>query len=744
MKVVNMHGSVPDAGDEGRDPLDLTVHVDVLLRYRWTFLAVAGMFICVGMLYALLATPLYRTDILVQVEDINGDASAGRLATNISPIFDAKLVAAAEIELLRSRMVVGKAVDDLRLDIEAAARYFPLIGRGLASFSSGLSTPGLFGWGGFAWGKESISVARLEVPPQMEGSKIYLTALGGNQFRVTFDSDDTKVTGTVGLPLKIATGRGTVTLLVSHLDGRAGCKFVLRRLPRATAIARLQEQLMISERGKESGVIGVSLNGNSPTMIAAILNEIAGAYVDQNVRRKAAEAEKSLAFLEQQLPQLREQVEEAETRYNAMRSQRGTIDLGEESKLVLVQSMQIQTRLQELHRQRQELATRFTNGHPALEAIDGQIGRLNAQINAIAGQIQKLPDVEQHVLRLMRDVKVSTEMLQSLLNDIQHLKLIKASKVGTARLVDPAGVPVKPESPNRPLITGLSIVLGLFAGLLVIIARHSLDGGVNDADEVERQTGMTVYSTIPFSAQQAQVQSAGMEDAGLLARVMPKDPAMESLRIFRTVLQSALAGSDNRVVVISSPSPGVGKSFICANLAAIAASGCRVVLIDADLRRGGLHHCFGVQRSPGLADVLMGMPPDRALRRQVVKGLDFIATGMEAPHAADMLQSAGMGALLDALRSRYDLVVIDTPPVLAAADAGILAGKADAVFLVARAEMTTAGELRASQQAIRRAGAEVEGVLFNGPHVQGRWYRSHNHYGKYRYLNEYRCAAKQA
>lgn len=173
MKVVNMHGSVPDAGDEGRDPLDLTVHVDVLLRYRWTFLAVAGMFICVGMLYALLATPLYRTDILVQVEDINGDASAGRLATNISPIFDAKLVAAAEIELLRSRMVVGKAVDDLRLDIEAAARYFPLIGRGLASFSSGLSTPGLFGWGGFAWGKESISVARLEVPPQMEGSKIY-------------------------------------------------------------------------------------------------------------------------------------------------------------------------------------------------------------------------------------------------------------------------------------------------------------------------------------------------------------------------------------------------------------------------------------------------------------------------------------------------------------------------------------------------------------------------------------------
>lgn len=745
MKVVSMHRDVPDAReDEDGKPVDLTAFVDVLVRYRRTFLAVAGMVVCAGLVYALLATPVYRAGIMVLVGETNGDAGAVKLATGISPVFDAKSAPTAEIELLRSRMVVGKAVDHLRLDIEASARYFPLIGRVIAGFNPDLSTPGLFGWGGFAWGKESVSVADLEVPPQMEEDRIYLTALGGNQYRVSFDSDDTKVTGTVGLPLTIATGRGTVKLLVSQLDGRAGCEFVLSRLPRAMVIAGLQEQLMITERGRQSGVIGVTLDGNSPTMIADILNEIAGAYVDQNLSRRAAEAEKALTVLEQQLPQVRQQVEAAESRYNAMRGQRGTIDLSEESRQVLAQSAQIQTRLQELQQKRQELAARFTNSHPSLAIIDDQIAGLHAQLNGVSGRIQNLPHVEQQVVRLMRDVKASTEMLQSLLNDIQQLKLMKASKVGTAHLVDLAEVPVNPESPNRRLIGALSVILGLLAGLLVTIARHLLEGGVVDADEVERRTGMIVYSTIPLSAEQARLQSAGKDGPGLLARVMPSDPAMESLRTFRTALQFALAGSHNRVVVISGPAPGVGKSFICANFAAIAASGSRVVLIDADLRRGGLHHRFGLQRSPGLTDVLMGMPLDQALQHQVVKGLDFIAAGREAAHAADFLQSPEMDALLDALRSRYDLVLIDTPPVLVASDAGILAGKAGAVFLVARAEATTVSELQASQRAIRQAGAEVSGVLFNGLDVDGRWYRSHYYYGKYRYLSEYGRTEKHA
>ncbi len=739
MNSNNIRSTHSERADERDGMVDLTSWFDVLARYRWTFLTVAGLVIALGAIYALIARPVYRADIMVQVEEsTNTTAATNRVAAQISPVIEVKSAASAEIELLQSRMVVGRAVDNLMLNTEASPRYFPIVGRAIAQNNSELSQPGLFGWGGFAWGSESIAVSELTVPAEMDERKITVTALGKGDYRVSFASDPARANGKVGEPLTVKTAYGPVNLTISKLDGRPGAQFELRHLPRLAAIARLQQQLHIMERGKQSGVIGVTLEGDSPQLTAAILNEIGMEYVEQNVRRKAAEAEKSLEFLQGQMPQLRQQVEAAESRYNAMRNQRGTVDLSEESKLILAQSVQIQTRLQELKQKRQELAMRFVGDHPSITAIDSQIDSLTAQLNGVTGRIQRLPDVEQNVLRLMRDVKVNTELYQALLNDVQQLKLMKASKVGTARLVDPASVPLKPVRPNRPLIVAVAVGLGVLAGLLMVVVRRSLDGGLTDADEIEQHTGLTVYATIPQSQQQARKFGGARPLPGLLALQEPEDPAMESLRSFRTALQFALVGSRNRIVVITGPAPGVGKSFIAANFAAIlGAGGKRVALVDADLRRGGLNHRFGSRRSPGLSDVLLGTPLDKVVQRQVAPGLDFIPTGTQAPQPADMLNSPGMEALIDELKSRYDVVLIDSPPVLAAADAGILASRAGAVFLVARADVTTASELQATDKAIRHAGGDVKGVLFNGLHVEGRWYRSHYHFGKYRYMNQY-------
>ncbi|MBO4123763.1 polysaccharide biosynthesis tyrosine autokinase [Cupriavidus gilardii] len=739
MNSNNIRSTHSERADERDGMVDLTSWFDVLARYRWTFLTVAGLVIALGAIYALIARPVYRADIMVQVEEsTNTTAATNRVAAQISPVIEVKSAASAEIELLQSRMVVGRAVDNLMLNVEASPRYFPIVGRAIAQNNSELSRPGLFGWGGFAWGSESIRVSELTVPTEMDERKITVTALGNGEYRLSFASDPARANGKVGEPLTVQTAYGPVNLTISKLDGRPGAQFDLRHLPRLAAIARLQQQLHIMERGKQSGVIGVTLEGDSPQLTAAILNEIGMEYVEQNVRRKAAEAEKSLEFLQGQMPQLRQQVEAAESRYNAMRNQRGTVDLSEESKLILAQSVQIQTRLQELKQKRQELAMRFVGDHPSITAIDSQIDSLTAQLNGVTGRIQRLPDVEQNVLRLMRDVKVNTELYQALLNDVQQLKLMKASKVGTARLVDPASVPLKPVRPNRPLIVAVAVGLGVLAGLLMVVVRRSLDGGLTDADEIEHQTGLTVYATIPLSQQQTRKFGGAKPLPGLLALQEPEDPAMESLRSFRTALQFALVGSRNRIVVITGPAPGVGKSFIAANFAAIlGAGGKRVALVDADLRRGGLNHRFGSRRSPGLSDVLLGTPLDKVVQRQVAPGLDFIPTGAQAPQPADMLNSPGMEALIDELKSRYDVVLIDSPPVLAAADAGILASRAGAVFLVARADVTTASELQATDKAIRHAGGDVKGVLFNGLHVEGRWYRSHYHFGKYRYMNQY-------
>ena len=738
--VRSFRDRAPDTWEEDDKPIDMTSYLDVLIRYRWTFILVAAAILGCGLLYAFLARPVYRADMLVQVEDTTPGNSATKMVANISPVFDVKPAASAEIELLRSRMVVGKAVDSLRLDIEAAPKYLPLIGAAIASYNPELTKPGLFGFGGFAWGGESISVSRLDVPAEMDGRRMVVTALGDKKYRLSFASNDQTAEGTVGAPLTVALPSGDVTLQVERLDGQPGAQFVVRHVGRGAAITQLQDQLMIGERGKQSGVIGVALEGYLPGKTAAILNEIGNEYVEQNVRRKAAEAEKSVAFLEGQLPQLKQQVETAESRYNAMRNQRGTIDLSEESKLMLAQSVQIQTKLQELRQKRQELIARFTGNHPTIEILDNQIAGLTGQLNGVSGKIQRLPEVEQNVLRLMRDVKVSTELYQSLLNDVQQLRLVKASKVGTARLVDPAEVPMKPVRPNRMLIAGTSAALAVIAALLVVAMRRMLDGGVTDADEIESQCGMTVYATIPMSPQQARLTRAKSAPNDVLAIQQPDDPAIESLRSFRTALQFALLNApDNHVVLFTGPAPDAGKSFLSANFAVVAAaSGRRVMLIDGDLRRGELNSRFHATRKPGLTELLTtGADLDEVIQQGVAPNVDFISTGAVPPLAADILQSPGMDRLLATLRDRYDLVLIDTPPELAASDASILAPKAGAVFLVARADATTASELTAARRLIEQAGGDVKGVLFNGLKVEGRWYRAHYRFGKYRYLNRY-------
>lgn len=173
-------------------------------------------------------------------------------------------------------------------------------------------------------------------------------------------------------------------------------------------------------------------------MTANILNEIGDEYVAQNVKRKAAEAEKSLVFLNDLAPQLKTELERAEVKYNEMRNKRGTFDLGEEGKAYLQETVSTEARLLELKQKRDELTTRFAAGHPALQAIDEQVATLKDRAAKIAARVKALPDLEQDTLRLMRDVQVNNELYVDLLNNMQQLKLVKAGKVGNVRLIDNA------------------------------------------------------------------------------------------------------------------------------------------------------------------------------------------------------------------------------------------------------------------------------------------------------------------
>ncbi|RZL88617.1 MAG: polysaccharide biosynthesis tyrosine autokinase [Variovorax sp.] len=721
------------------DELDLGRYIDVLLVNKWLIAAITVVVFLIGAVYALMERPVYESTTVIQVEDT--DASRGALG-EASGLIDVKTPASAEVEIIRSRIVVGPTVDALKLYIGSGPRYVPYIGGWLARRSNGLSDPGFLGFLGFEGyvsGQERIQVTEFNVPTRLEGSMFTVTAGSGGQYTLSHPVLSAPLTGTVGTMLKADVPGGTIELLVNELAGKPGALFNVQRYAKLPTIIGLQSGLIMGERGKASGIISVGLQDSDPYKLTRVLNEVADQYVKQNIERKAAEAQKTLAFLDVQLPAFKRQLEASEDVYNKFRVQKGTVSFSEEATLILGQAVDRQSRLLDAQQRRRELEARFASGHPSMQTLDIQIGALNKEMNDIQGRIRNLPALQQDAVRLERDVKVNTTLYQSLLNNALQLRLVKEGKVGNVRVLDEAAVPGAPIKPNRKVIVGAALALGLFLGIVAAFVRNSfVEQRIRDPHEVEVDTGLPVFSTIPMSTAQAAIAKrrlSGATGVRLLAIENPDDPAVESLRSLRTAMQFAMLESPNNRVLITGPTPGVGKSFVTANFAALmAAAGKRTLLIDADLRRGHTHQYFGLQRHGGLSELIAGsLTVQQTVHRQVVPNLDFLATGQLPPNPAELLVSESFKSALERLSGQYDLVILDTPPVLVAADTTTVAAHAGTVLLVARAGQSTMGEIKESTRRLAMGGKAATGVLLNSMNVSRRAYASKS--GRYRYTS---------
>jgi tyrosine-protein kinase Etk/Wzc len=716
-------------------------YVDVLLANRFMILVVTALATLIGVAVYMLKPPVYQSDIAVQVEEEVPTAARSVLG-DVSSIFDVKQAASGEMEILRSRLVVGHAVDYYQLYVHATPDYFPVVGRWLAKHQDSFTLPPALLQaipGGYAWGGERIQVNRIDVPDDLIGKKLRVVALGGGAYELIDPVHDRRFEGRIGQLERFEVPGGAIEVQIDALQGRPETHFTIVRDSRLEAIESLQARMGIFERGRQSGVIGVTLQGQDPVITAAVLNEIGQEYVRQNTNRKTAQAEKSLAFLDQQLPVLKKQLEESEARYNALRNSRGTIDLGEEAKLVLGQSVEAQNRIFELKARRQELVTRFAGSHPSIEAIDRQIASITGDLNRLNTKIRALPDLEQDVVRLTRDVKVNTDLYTGLLNNAQQLRMIRAGKVGNVRVVDTAVAAEKPLSPKAPMVIGVAALAGLVLSVIAAFLRNALFGGLTDPDEIERYTGLPVLATVPFSELQNRLwRRARRKNAripALLAQSNGSTPPIESLRSFRTVLQVAMRDSSNNIVVFTGPIAGVGKSFLSANFAFIqAAVGKRVLLIDADFRRGTLNRYFATSAENGLFEVLAGTVPLEAVtKRNIMNGVDFISTGKVTFDPSELLASEAFGECLHAMAADYDIVIVDTAPVLSSSDAAVVGAHAAAVMMVVRSGMNTVGEIRETAKRLTQAGAPVAGVVFNGLKLQSEGLGYRSKYGPYRY-----------
>ncbi len=731
----------PDAAplppERAGEPMSLRDLVRVLRSGLWVVLLGAAIGVALGAAYLFLRAPTYAANVVLRVEP--STPSLPRL-DNIAAALG-ELPSESEMEILRSRSLLESVVKQLGLEIEAHPRHLPVVGAAFARRHGGEGVaPPRFGLTDWAWGGERIRVQRLDVSDDLRDRFLPLTALGEGRFLVDLGVGG-RAEGSVGRPLTAVRGKSRVSLFISELEARPGTSFLVRRRDPDGVVDGLLRRLTVAERGKKTGILVAGLEGGDPARVAAVVDALATAYVRQNVEHRSAEASKTLAFLESQLPGLKERVTNAEAALSAYQRKHGVVDLPQETQSALAQSAEVQKELSEVELQRAEVRQRFTEEHPQMIALNEKMEQLRAKLATVNARMRRLPEQELDSARLARDVKVSDELYLQVLNRAQELQVVKSGTVGNARIVDRAVVPREPVRPEPAPVLAVSLLVGLMGGLAAAFVRRALDDRASDPEVLERTTGIPLYASIPHSRRQEALarRRLGRRRGRIpvLAAVDPGDLAVESMRSLRTSLQFALMESPSNVVAISGPSPGLGKSFVTVNLAhVLAGSGQRILLVDGDLRRGNLHRYFGLSRGPGLSDLVAGGgPPEIAVRRTGVADLDVLPTGSIPPNPAELLGSDRFQRVVADLSARYDLVLVDTPPVLAVTDAALVARVAGVLLLVLRAGQNPLREIQAAIRRFARGGVRVHGAVLNDVLARGR---GAEYAGNYHY--EYRSA----
>lgn len=710
----------------------------VLLEYRWLVAAITAVCISIGAGYLFVAKPIYKADGLLQVEERGGGGISSALK-DLEPIVGDSTTVAAELEILNSRLVLGRAIERLSLNIHIEPKYFPLFGSAVARRhrGDGLNSAPL-GFDKYAWGGELVQVDSLDVPRRVEDKALVLHFVGDGAYKL-FDSEGEFVLqGNVG-QRSSASG---YSIYISKLIARPGTEFKVVRRSTETAVELLRRVFIAKERGKKSGIVEVTLNGPEQEKIGLILDEILKTYVRQNVDKRSAEAEKTLKFLENQLPNLKKEMETAEATYNSYRQSRGSLDLNIETQGVLQSLVEVDNQIVALKQERDELRQSFTDAHPRIQSVDQRIERLRERRKVFDSEVGKLPDTQQKILRLARDVEVATTLYTNLVNTAQQLKVSKAGTVGDVRVIDFAAVSARPVGMDSYAVIFISAVLGGIVSLGVVWVLRSLRVVIEDPETIESQVGLPVYATIPHSSEElAMARGRGPKGAqSILAIRSPGDDAIESLRALRTTIHFALMDATNNSLLITGPSPGLGKSFVSKNLGVVLASlGQRIVIVDADLRKGHLNKDFELSRECGVSEFIAAHRTlEEVLKPTYVQNLWVVTTGQIPPNPSELLMHDRFKTMLRELEEKFDTVIVDAPPILAVSDAAIIGRLTGATLMVARSGKHPVAELKQAVKRMNQAGVTVKGFVFNDLDTQRQKYK----YGYKGYVYRYSYGSK--
>lgn len=713
------------AAEKEADEIDLGRLIGELIDHRKLIISVTSLFTLIALLYALLATPFYQADSLLQVEQKQGNALLNSLSQMLP---DSQPQSAPEIALLQSRMILGKTVDDLNLQARVEQDYFPLVGKGWARLT----------------GKQqgSLTVSRLYLPSdsELDIPELKLIVKDKTHYSVTFN--DVQMSGEVGVLLD----SNGIALKVDNINAEPGSTFIVSYVSKLKAITDLQESLAVADQGKDTGMLGLSLTGPDPLLLEKILNSISSNYLAQNVARQAAQDAKSLEFLNEQLPKVRNELDVAEDKLNQYRRQKDSVDLSLEAKSVLEQIVNVDNQLNELTFRESEISQLYTKEHPTYKALMEKRKTLQDEKAKLNQRVSGMPKTQQDILQLSRDVDSGQAVYMQLLNRQQELNIAKSSAIGNVRIIDNAVAQPKPVKPKKVIILLVGIILGGVVSIGLVLLRVFLRRGIESPEQLE-ELGISVYGSIPVSETFAKKsiqtfrvkKKTEYEYESFLAVENPADLAIEAIRGLRTSLHFAMMEARNNVLMISGASPNAGKTFVSSNLAAIISqTGQRVLFIDMDMRKGYTHKLFKLNNENGVSDILSGkVEIKKAIKSVPIAGFDYISRGIVPPNPAELLMHRRLGELITWASQNYDIVILDTPPILAVTDAAIIGHYAGSTLLIARFEQNTTKEIEVGFKRFEQSGVMVKGCILNGVVKKASSYYGYgySHYG-YSYTDD--------
>ena len=718
-------------GEKNNDDIDLMALVLVLLR-GWKIIALMAILgLLLGLLYTRYVNPIYKSDALIQIEENTQGIEA--LGESISELVGAEVSKAeTEAELIRSRMILEPVVELLHLRIKLTD---PNIGH-LDRIKSNRTYTQLNTPDDVSLDTENgiVKVRQFDVSPAYLNQPFTLTK-SATGFVLSNGFDEFK--GQLGQAHQFKGLDGQINITVTELPAD-GYPINISKQTIKAATDAINGALSVEEKGQKTGIIQLSMTGPNQEQITTILNQIVQSYVDQNQSRGSEETTKTLAFMETQIPLLKEKLETSEALFNDFRKKYGTIDVGKEAELLLNEKSRIEEQLNELRLKKADLTTYYTEEHPLVIQINEQLKVLNNRIREIDNTIAGLPEIQREFLKLSEDTAINREIYLTLLKNYEQLKIVKAGQIGYARIIDSPTSTFNAIAPNKLQILMLTTLIGMMFGVMLVLLKNLIRNVVKDPEHLEVTTGIPVIATIPRSPLLSRLSKKKNTTPRMLAHVDHSSLSYEAIKSLRTNLMfgmpmGAAVGQPAQVILITGESPGVGKSFIAANLSEVFAQlNKKVLVIDGDMRLGELHKMFNMSQHDGLADYLLqdkkhfspidGTRSDSEVPSLGVESfihstgmelIDFIPRGRQPHNPTSLLMGEKFNHLMAELKTQYDYIVIDSPPILAASDAMVLAQHADKVLIVTKFNHSIEGQLVYAIKQMNKANVQVDGIILN-------------------------------